>query len=112
MGRDTFHSWHSDNDRSDNEKYDDEMAMERPTRIGITTQLHEVHDYNDYMITMTMMYHDSLFINCITERRCQVVSTLLRIREVPRSNFGSETDYPEVFHAFAQSLQENPWTVP
>jgi hypothetical protein len=44
--------------------------------------------------------------------RGQVVSTLLRYREVPAIHLGPETFYPEVFCGFPQSHQANVWIVP
>jgi hypothetical protein len=37
---------------------------------------------------------------------------LLRIREVPDSNFGPEAGYPKIFRGFPQSVLENASIVP
>jgi hypothetical protein len=41
----------------------------------------------------------------------ELLTLLFRILEIPGSNIGSETGYPEVFRGLPQSLHENAGTV-
>jgi hypothetical protein len=56
-------------------------------------------------------HNSSLLLQFSNESCCQVVNTLLRIREVPGSNLGTETGYQHVCHGLQQSLQANARTV-